>query len=578
MTGTITDATGALIPGATVTLMDPATNTKRTTISNKAGQYVMVDVPPATYNISATKSGFSTDEIAGQVVSVGTQTTANFRMMVGAENTTIEVQASAADLQTLNATVGVTVSPLSIESLPSVQRDVSTFASLQPGVTPGGSDAGTLTDQAVFTLDGGNNSSDMDGSMINYTGSFAGNPTGVTALGGSSSGVMPTPQDSIEEFRVATSGQTADFNNSTGLQAQIVTKRGRNTVHGTAYEYYLDSNIGANTWQNRIPVTTIVNGVPKTTTTPKPSNHYNRFGGSLGGPVAPAFLGGRTYLFGNYEGFRYPNSATFERPVPSADLKNGFVTLNVTVNGVPTPTRFDLHALDPRGIGISPIVQQMWNTEEPAGNDPGCTGISGPRCDGVNEIGYRATLAIPQKSDFGVVRLDHDFGNKWHFNTSFRQYAFTNLTSNQVDIGGVLGGKLGTPTALAPRPQTPWYLVAGLTTNITSNFTNEFHYSYLRNIWYWNSAEAPAQIPGLGGALEPLGEQATQVLSPYKRQHAADPGTRLGRTRPLLRRRPHADSRKPSHPVRRPVPTQFRVPQPHGQWWRHQLHHHLPTR
>ena len=125
-----------------------------------------------------------------------------------------------------------------------------TFATLQPGVTPNGSVAGTVTDQAVFQLDGGNNSSDMDGSMLNYTGAFGGNTTGVTSIGAGSSGVMPMPQDSIEEFKVATAGQTADFNNSSGFQAQVVTKRGTNQWHGTVYEYYLDSNIGANTWQN----------------------------------------------------------------------------------------------------------------------------------------------------------------------------------------------------------------------------------------------------------------------------------------------------------------------------------------
>ena len=505
----MTDATGAVIPGAAIIAVNPATNQKFTTTSGRSGQYTIANVPPANYNITASKAGFSMDELAAFTVSVGTQSNANFKMMVGAENTTIEVTSSAADLQTLNATVGVTVTPLSIESLPSVQRDVSTFASLQPGVTPGGSDAGTVTDQAVFTLDGGNNSSDMDGSMENYTGSFAGNPTGMSGLGSGSSGVMPTPQDSIEEFRVATSGQTADFNNSTGLQAQIVTKRGRNKVHGSAYEYYTDSNIGANTWQNRIPTAALPNGQAKA------SNHYNRFGGSLGGPILPNYLGGRTYLFGNYEGFRFPNSTTYERPVPSADLRAGFVTLATTINGVSTPTRYNLAQYDPRGIGIAPVVAQMWINEEPAGNDPGCTGISGPRCDGVNTIGYKANLALPQRSDFGVVRIDHDFGQKWHFNTSFRQYAFTPLTSNQVDIGGVLGGKLGTPTAYAPRPQTPWYLVAGLNTEVTSHLTNDFHYSYLRNIWYWKSAEAPPQIAGLGGALEPLGEQSVQVLSPY---------------------------------------------------------------
>ena len=174
---------GALIPGATITLTDPATKTKRTTLTNKDGQYVMVSVDPGNYNISATRSGFSTTQIANEVVSVGTQTTANFSLAVGAESTTVEVQATTADLQTMNSTIGSTVTPTEISSLPAIGRDVSTFATLQPGVTPGGSVAGTVSDQAVFQLDGGNNSSDMDGSTLSYTGTFGNNPTGVTALG-----------------------------------------------------------------------------------------------------------------------------------------------------------------------------------------------------------------------------------------------------------------------------------------------------------------------------------------------------------------------------------------------------------
>src|SRR5580698_9573978 len=272
--GVATDPTGAVVQDATILLTDTATGAKRTTITNKDGAYVVINVPPATYNISCTKSGFEVDQINGETVSVGTQTTANFAMVVGSQSTVVEVQAAASDLQTINATIGDTVNPLEITSLPSVQRDVSTFATLQPGVTPGGSVAGTVTDQAVFQLDGGNNSSDMDGSMLNYTGAFGGNTSGVSSIGAGSSGVMPMPQDSVEEFKVATSGQTADFNNSSGMQVQVVTKR------------------GTNTWQNNFPT---VKGL--TTYTPKPSNHYNRFGAAAGGPIAPPLLGGKTYFF-----------------------------------------------------------------------------------------------------------------------------------------------------------------------------------------------------------------------------------------------------------------------------------------
>jgi len=513
--GTITDPTGAVIAGATVTITQAATTTVRTTTTSTAGQFVLINVPPGDYTIRVTKNGFSTTEMQHQTVSVGTQTTADLELTVGGTQTVVEVsaQSSKADLQTMNAAIGDTVNPLEITALPSVARDVSTFATLQPGVTPGGSVAGTVTDQAVFQLDGGNNSSDMDGSMLNYTGAFGGNTSGVSSIGAGSSGVMPMPQDSIEEFKVATVGQTADFNNSSGMQAQVVTKRGTNVWHGTVYEYYLDSNLGANTWQNNFPT----NKAFGTTYTPKPSNHYNRFGAAAGGPVLPSYLGGKTYLFANYEGFRFPNSTTYERSVPSPNLLAGNVNFNVVnAQGVSVPTNFNLQAVDPRGIGLNPTVSKMWSTQLPAGNDSGCTLISGPECDTVNTIGYKANIAIAQKSDFGVARLDHDFGSKWHFMTSYRYFKLTKATTNQVDIGGVIAGKLGTPTALANRPQDPWYFVAGLTTNINSTWTNDFHYSYLRNVWSWNDANAPAQLAGLGGALEPFGEQVTtKVLSPY---------------------------------------------------------------
>src|SRR5438105_6898692 len=161
----------------------------------------------------------------------------------------------------MNATVGDTVSGIALQSLPSLGRDVSTFITLQPGISPDGSVAGTVVDQSTFMLDGGNNTNDMDGSMSVYTPSFAGDPTGVAnqsnGVAAGATGVMPTPADSVQEFKVNTTNQTADFNSSSGAQIQVVTKRGGNSWHGTVYEYYLDNNFSANTWDNKVntPIT-----------------------------------------------------------------------------------------------------------------------------------------------------------------------------------------------------------------------------------------------------------------------------------------------------------------------------------
>jgi hypothetical protein len=521
ITGTVTDSTGAVVPDATVTIKDTATGDVRTTQTNSAGRYVFINVNPGKYDVTITKQGFAKVSIPGDVAEVGQVSTNNVTLKVGSESQTIEVATTGVELQSDNATVGSTVSGIALQSLPSIARDTSTFLTLQAGISPDGSVAGTVVDQSTFQLDGGNNTNDMDGSMSVYTPSYAGDPTGGVAnqsngVAAGATGVMPTPADSVEEFKVSTAGQGADFNSSSGAQVQVVTKRGTNNWHGTAYEYYFDNNWNANTWQNNF------SGIPL------PSYHYSRFGGAVGGPIIPKkILGGKTYFFANYQGFRWPNAATIEKIVPSDSMRLGLLqfggnvyNLNpfpVTYKGTqyaPSPCLKSPNGLcDPRGIGINPLVSQLWNQHMPASNEAGC-GLS--RCDGLNILGFTGNVALPQNDNFAVARVDHDFGDKWHFMGSYRYYNLTRATIDQVDIGGMLpGDKLGTPASHSSRPQQPWYLVAGMTTQITSNITNNFVYSYLRNYWAWSTLGDPPQFPGLSGALEPLGESRDQSLAPY---------------------------------------------------------------
>jgi Carboxypeptidase regulatory-like domain len=527
--GSITDASGAVLPDTEVTLTDTSTNTARTTNTNPSGRYIFVDVLPGFYSISATKKGFATSKVEKQEVKVGVAVTINLSLQVGGASVVVEVQATGVELQTTNATVGNTISGDLVNYLPSLGRDVNTFISLQPGVATDGSVAGAVLDQSYFSLDGGNNSNDMDGAGGVYVPNLSvGDPTGGVAYQnqgvGGPSGVMPTPQDSVEEFKVDTAGQTADFNSSAGAEVKVATKRGTSAFHGSAYEYYKDNKWSANSYQNE------VEGVPL------PAYHYSRFGGAIGGPLIPKdVLGGKTYFFFNYEGFKWPNSEAYFRDVPSAALKLGLITdsvtgavdynlnpYSVTYNGVPYAANYGCSAApggvcdsrNPAPLGISPSVAQIWNTYMPASNSTSCAlGL----CDGANIQAFAADLSLPTTSRFAVARIDHDFSAKEHFMASYRYYHLNYATDDQVDIGGFFSGDtLGTPASVSSKPTRPWYLVAGLTSNITPNVTNDVHYSFLRNWWAYARKGPVPQLPGLGGALEiESGQSNTETLTPY---------------------------------------------------------------
>jgi hypothetical protein len=575
VTGLVTDAQGAIVPGAEVTLLDTATKNKLTTTTNSAGRYDFPVVSPGVYEITVSKQGFKVAKLVQQQVNVGLVLTANVTLEVGSVSETVVVTTQSMELQTANATIGNTISLTQLELLPNLGRDATTLIALQPGVAAansagqaGGSVAGAYNDQNTFTIDGGNNTDDMSGTTTGYEVNFTG--TSGSQTNGFVSGVVPTPIESVEEFKVNTFGQTADFNNSSGAQVQMVTRRGTDQWHGSGYGYYYATNhLGANSWANNhtpfnkgivppsrpacAPGTTYSSGdnncvLPYTPLIP---NHRSRFGFSVGGPATDIKIGGqKTYFFVNYEGFRFPNATTFERNYPTAAFRAGViqvpdangvyqpynlnpfpVTVTVgsaakgdvrtctlpaygTATGVNCANPTANVVVDPRGIGMSPVVNTIWNKYLPLPNDP----LSG---DQYNTQGYLSTIRLPLTSDSYVGRIDHDFGSKHRFFTTYRTYRLTNFTSNQVDVGGLLnGGTVGTYVATAPRPQNGSLLVFGLTSTLSPTITNDVRLSYLRNWWQWSTAGDPPQLPGLGGAIEiapgnTTNAEQTTALIPY---------------------------------------------------------------
>jgi hypothetical protein len=440
--------------------------------------------------VTINKTGFRVAKFSNHVVTVGSELTLNATMELGSISQIVEVTATGAELQTENATMGTTVSGDMMLSMPNLNRDATSLLNLQPATAPsvgggdvyGGQVAGSLSDQNTYMLDGGNMTSDLEGDN-NYT------------AGGM--GAIPTPIESIQEFKVATNNQTADFSSSAGGQVMLVTKRGTNSFHGSAYEFFQSQLFNANSWDNNRHATPIV------------KFHDNRFGGSVGGPMLPGrHLGGRTYFYAFYEGRRFPGTAQIiEWTVPSMLMRQGILQFK-DANGVlhqvdlKTSTACNVTATnptgacDPRGIGISPIVSQMWTTFLPAPND---TNFG----DTLNTQGFRAALSLPEKENYGAGRVDHDFGDKWRLFLSYRIYKDIHPSTDQIDIGGLLpGDKLGVPASVSSNPRDPRYAVLGLNGTLTPSLVNEFHMSYLRDDWQWHRQGVTNALSSVPAGIE----------------------------------------------------------------------------
>jgi hypothetical protein len=497
VTGTITDPQGAAVADAQVVLTDRSTNIPTTTKTNQSGLYLFANVQPGTYNLQVTKTGFRALKVSDQTVVVGTTRTLDLTLELGSVAETVEVQvASGADLQTENATMGSTVDNEMLLALPNLNRDASSLLTLQPATAPangggdiyGGQVAGSFSDQNTYMLDGGNITSDLEGDN-NYVNN---------GVGGR--GAIPTPLESIEEFKVATNNQTADFFSSAGGQVMMVSKRGANVFHGSAYEYYQSQLLNANDWNdNRI------HGLDPTTGI-KVKYHDNRFGGGFGGPLLPGkHLGGKTYFYAFYEGRRFPGTAAqLTWTVPSALMRQGILQYkdsNNVVHQVNLATDSVCGPLgnlpcDPRGVGISPVVSAIW-AKVPMPNN--ATGAG----DTLNTQGFTAPLVTPVKEDYGMFRLDHDFGEKWRFFASYRIYKIVDPSTDQIDIGGILpGDKLGVPASASSNPAEPRYGVLGLTGTLTNHLVNEFHLSYLLNDWGWIRAGVTNALSTVPAGLE----------------------------------------------------------------------------
>ncbi|HUB29250.1 MAG TPA: carboxypeptidase-like regulatory domain-containing protein, partial [Terracidiphilus sp.] len=322
--GTVTDPNGALIAGATVTLVDKGTNETRTAISNGEGIYTFNSLPADHFQLTAARDGFKQKEVADVALIPDQPNTLDVRMEVGAAQETVTVtEASVPLLNTDSATESTTISSEEVQHMPSYARDPFQLAQLTPGVFgdgsqgsgggssttpgnqgPGGTSSGSTGagNYGIYKTENGPQLQTQGGQYETNGVSIDGISTASAVWGGTS--IITPSEDSVESVTVVANGYDAETGRFTGAQIQVTSKSGSNTVHGSAF--FRVNRPGLNAYQrwngpgSNSPGTAAERGVNRDT------SRLNNFGGSLGGPIWK----NRIFAFFNVEAAPDSSNAT----------------------------------------------------------------------------------------------------------------------------------------------------------------------------------------------------------------------------------------------------------------------------
>lgn len=325
--GTIHDSTGAVIPQAKVTVVDPSTNVILTFLTNDQGDFVAPSLAPSQYMVRAEKPGFRPTEIKGVTVNAAMTARVDATLEVGSSTQAVEVQATALQLHTEDAKTSVTIENKLVDDLPLVVggavRSPFDLAVLTPESKNLGGDNG-------FMLGGGQAASygtTLDGVSTNTT----------RALTMSWVASNAPSIEAITEFTVDTNGFKAEYGHAGGGVMTFTSKSGTNSFHGSAYEFLRNNSFDANNFFNNAAGRNLDGSLKK----PVPIYKQNDFGFTAGGPVwIPKIYNGRnkTFFFFSYEGFRNRNGATSSATtVPTPEMYNGDFSKWVTSSGALIP-------------------------------------------------------------------------------------------------------------------------------------------------------------------------------------------------------------------------------------------------
>jgi hypothetical protein len=342
--GTVSDSSGARISGATVTLTNEGTNAALSTTTESDGSYKFTPVRIGSYKIAVTMQGFQTTTQHDVAVNVGQNVVADFSLKPGSVSETVEVSTTLPVLQSQDASVGQVIDSKSVNDLPLNGRNFTFLAQLSAGVntpqadTRGNAATGAFAANGLrpaqnnYLLDGIDNNSDT-----------------VDFLNGTNFVVLP-PVDAIQEFKVETSGFSAEHGRSGAAVLNATIKSGTNEFHGSAWEFFRNDKLdAADFFEN-------AGGIKKG------ALRQNQFGVAAGGPVViPKVFNGRNkvFIFGDYEGFRRVQGTVLTGSVPTAlERSSGYTNLTDLLSQ--GGTEFDaLNRVAPKGTVYDPATTRQ---------------------------------------------------------------------------------------------------------------------------------------------------------------------------------------------------------------------------
>jgi hypothetical protein len=421
--GTVSDASGAALAGANVTITWQSTGLTQTAVTNQQGLYTSEPLQVGQYTVTASLSGFSSATIRDLIVDAAAHVQANLTLQVGTTSSNVVVEATPPVMDTTDAQLSAIVGAREAQQFPVNGRSVLALASLTPGVvsavgavSEGFQNRGTAV-SAVRIAGGpqGVNNNILDGvtNMQDWLGEIA----------------INLKSDAVQEFNIMSGVIPAQFGYTAGGVINVVTRSGGNSVHGSAYEFFRNDALDA------------VQAYPRPAFG-KQETRYNNYGGTLGGPI----IRNKMFLFGNYEQYNYASTQPAYYSLPTAIEQTGnFSDLGSLVNGVCTQTKI----YDPATATTTGARTQFPGNIIPANRldpvalsyeklfypQPNNTTGSYNSCTHANNLVYALPVAASERQ--GIARSDYEVSGN---DSVVARYAYyLNKTNNGTNSGGLPG-------------------------------------------------------------------------------------------------------------------------------------------